>query len=111
MNVDKGTNVQINPVFTIGTGCSFAEAIAIKSDAENAPASYVVGNGWYKTTKTINSSKFSVWINGATSGLNFAITSVPATVVYGQANLPLLTNVDSSYYKAEKGVEIFHFGW
>ena len=102
VNVDKGQDVTETPVFTIGTGCSFAEAIAIKSDAKDAPASYVVGNGWYKTTKKISETEFSVWINGATSGLNFAITSVPATVVYGQANLPLLTNVDSSYYKADK---------
>ena len=98
VNVDKGQDVTETPVFTIGTGCSFAEAIAIKSDAENAPASYVVGNGWFKTKQ----DGASIWVNGAASGLNFAITSVPATVVYGQAKLPLLTNVDSAYYKANK---------
>ena len=98
VNVDKGQDVTETPVFTIGTGCSFAEAIAIKSDAADAPASYVVGNGWFKTKQ----DGASIWVNGAASGLNFAITSVPATVVYGQANLPLLTNVDSAYYKANK---------
>ena len=98
VNVDKGQDVTEIPVFTIGTGCSFAEAIAIKSDAADAPASYVVGNGWFKTKQ----DGASIWVNGAASGLNFAITSVPATVVYGQAKLPLLTNVDSAYYKANK---------
>lgn len=101
VNVDKGSNPTQgapDPVFTIGSGCSFAEAVAIVSDKKDAPASYVVGNGWFKTTK----GEASVWINGATSGLNFAITSVPSSVIYGQANLPLLTNVDSAYIKAGK---------
>ncbi len=102
VNVDKGEGVEGTPVFTIGTGCSFAEAVAVLSDDANAPANYVVGNGWFKTKQTGSGKTVSVWINGATSGLNFAITSVPATVVYGQANLPLLTNVDSAYYKADK---------
>ncbi len=101
VNVDKGSSPSQgapDPVFTIGSGCSFAEAVAIVSDKKDAPASYVVGNGWFKTTK----GNASVWINGATSGLNFAITSVPSSVIYGQANLPLLTNVDSAYIKAGK---------
>lgn len=98
VNVDKGTGVESEPVFTIGTGCSFAEKVAIKSDKPDAPASYVVGNGWFKTKQ----EGASVWVNGATTGLNFAITSIPASVIYGQANLPLLTNVDSAYYKADK---------
>lgn len=101
VNVDKGSSPSQgapDPVFTIGSGCSFAEAVAIVSDKKDAPASYVVGNGWFKTTQ----GEASVWINGATSGLNFAITSVPSFVIYGQANLPLLTNVDSAYIKAGK---------
>lgn len=101
VNVDKGSSPSpgaLDPVFTIGSCCSFAEAVAIVSDKKDAPASYVVGNGWFKTTK----GNASVWINGATSGLNFAITSVPSSVIYGQANLPLLTNVDSAYIKAGK---------
>ncbi len=98
VNVDKGQDVTSEPVFTIGSGCNFAEAVAIVSDKKDAPASYVVGNGWFKTTK----GEASVWINGATTGLNFAITSVPSSVIYGQANLPLLTNVDSAYIKAGK---------
>lgn len=102
VNVDKGQGVSKEPVFTIGSGCGFAEPIAIKSDDANAPASYVVGNGWFKTTAKDGDKGFSVWINGAASGLNFAITSVPSSVIYGQANLPLLTNVDSAYYKANK---------
>ncbi|WP_425883822.1 YDG domain-containing protein [Parabacteroides sp. ASD2025] len=98
VNVDKGQDVISDPVFTIGAGCSFDEPIAILSDVADAPANYVVGNGWFKTKQ----DGASVWINGATSGLNFAITSVPSSVIYGQANLPLLTNVDSAYYKANK---------
>ena len=98
VNVDKGQGVEGTPVFTIGTGCSFAEKVAIKSDNGDAPANYVVGNGWFKTKQ----DGATVWINGATSGLNFAITSVPASVIYGQPTLPLLTNVDSAYYKADK---------
>lgn len=102
VNVDKGQGVSNEPVFTIGSGCSFAEAVAVVSDDVNAPASYVVGNGWFKTKANAGDKDFSVWINGATSGLNFAITSVPSSVIYGQANLPLLTNVDSAYIKADK---------
>ena len=45
---------------------------------------------------------FLFGFNGATGGLDFAITSVPASVIYGQPTLPLLTNVDSAYYKAGK---------
>lgn len=98
VNVDKGEGVVGTPVFTIGTGCSFAEKVAIKSDLSDAPASYVVGNGWFKTKQ----EGASVWVNGAATGFDFSITSVPASVIYGQANLPLLTNVDSAYYKAGK---------
>ena len=98
VNVDKGEGVDGTPVFTIGSGCSFAEAVAIKSNEADAPANYVVGDGWFKTKQ----DGASIWINGATSGLNFAITSVPASVIYGQSTLPLLTNVDSTYYKAGK---------
>ena len=102
VNVDKGQEVTESPAFIIGSGCCFAEKVAIKSDAVDAPASYVVGNGWFKTKVTEGDKTFSVWVNGATGGLDFAITSVPASVIYGQPTLPLLTNVDSAYYKAGK---------
>lgn len=102
VNVDKGQEVTESPAFIIGSGCCFAEKVAIKSDAVDAPASYVVGNGWFKTKVTERDKTFSVWVNGATGGLDFAITSVPASVIYGQPTLPLLTNVDSAYYKAGK---------
>lgn len=102
VNVDKGQEVTESPAFIIGSGCCFAEKVAIKSDAVDAPASYVVGNGWFKTKVTEGDKTFSVWVNGATGGLDFAIISVPASVIYGQPTLPLLTNVDSAYYKAGK---------
>lgn len=102
VNVDKGQEVTESPAFIIGSGCCFAEKVAIKSDAVDAPASYVVGNGWFKTKVTEGDKTFSVWVNGATGGLDFAITSVPASVIYGRPTLPLLTNVDSAYYKAGK---------
>ena len=102
VNVDKGQEVTESPAFIIGSGCCFAEKVAIKSDAVDAPASYVVGNGWFKTKVTEGDKTFSVWVNGATGGLDFAITSVPASVIYGQPTLPLLKNVDSAYYKAGK---------
>ncbi|WP_373227223.1 YDG domain-containing protein [Parabacteroides merdae] len=102
VNVDKGQEVTESPAFIIGSGCCFAEKVAIKSDAVDAPASYVVGNGWFKIKVTEGDKTFSVWVNGATGGLDFAITSVPASVIYGQPTLPLLTNVDSAYYKAGK---------
>ena len=90
------TKVTDAPVFTPDKECRFAETVAIKSTDADATAGYVVSNDWYKTTK----NNVSVWTSASTSGLNFAITSVPSSVIYGQANLPLLTNVDSSYIKA-----------
>ena len=91
VNVDKGATVTIDPAFTIGRGCSFGEQVAIKSDLEDAPASYVVSSEWVK----IKRDNATCWINAAASGIDYAIISVPATVVYGSVNLPLISNVNA----------------
>ena len=93
VNVDKGDGVEGTPVFTIGNNCSFAETTAIKADSQNAASSWVVGDGWVMVSKTENGKTFKIWQNAAAQGINYAIISVPATVVYGEANLPLLSNI------------------
>ncbi|RHJ84803.1 hypothetical protein DW103_04980 [Parabacteroides sp. AM08-6] len=90
VNVDKGSRTDApEPLLTIGSGCSFGEAIAIKSDNPSASDKYVSGNGWVRIEK----EGIAYWINSAASGINFAITSIPETVVYGQKNLPLVANI------------------
>ena len=106
VNVDKGSGVEADPVFTIGADCSFGEAIAIKSDLEAAPDGYVVGSGWVKMKKTVEDKKFTVWANAASSGINLAITSVPATVVWGAKELPLVANVESATFGISEGSDV-----
>ena len=93
VNVDKGDGVDGTPVFTVGKNCSFLDAVAIKSDLADAPASYVSSSDWIKKIQTVESKTFTTWVNAASQGINYAIISVPATVVYGEANLPLLSNI------------------
>lgn len=101
MNVDKGDGVEGTPVFTIGNNCSFAENVAIFADLRNAPSDdpskYVVSNDWAMQKVTTGESESPStaykWVNAASQGINYAIISVPATVVYGEANLPLLSNI------------------
>ncbi len=93
VNVDKGSDVTATPKFTIGNNCSFAEPTAIKADSRDAASSWVVGDGWVMVSKTENGKTFKIWQNAAAQGINYAIISVPATVVYGDENLPLLSNI------------------
>lgn len=101
VNVDKGDGVEGTPVFRIGDNCSFAENVAIFADLKNAPSDdpskYVVSSDWamQKVTSGEGESTSTAyrWVNTASQGINYAIISVPATVVYGEANLPLLSNI------------------
>lgn len=106
INVDKGSKPSEGapePVLTIGEGCVFGEAIAVKSDLADAPSSYVVGSGWVQLKKGEGDKEYMVWANAASSGINIAITSVPAKVVYGQAALPLIANVAEATIEITKG--------
>lgn len=99
VNVDKGEGVNGTPVFTIGSGCSFAEKDAIYADLKNATtddaSKYVVSNEWIMTKVTNKEHEYR-WINAAAGGIDYAIISIPSTVVYGSANLPLISNVDDT---------------
>ena len=99
VNVDKGQGIEGTPVFTIGTGCSFGEDNAIYADLKNATnddaSKYVVSNDWVMT-KVADKEHEYCWINAAAGGIDYAIISVPSTVVYGSANLPLISNADST---------------
>lgn len=106
INVDKGSKPSEGapePVLTIGEGCVFGDAIAVKSDKADAPSSYVVGSGWVQLKKGEGPTAYMVWANAASSGINIAITSVPAKVVYGQAALPLIANVAEAKIEITKG--------
>lgn len=102
VNVDKsaGSNVNGVPVFTIGAGCSFGETVAIKSDltgvteTDFVPTDYVVSDEWTMLKRTEDTKTYYYWVNSVSSGIDYAIISVPATVVYGQANLPLISNAE-----------------
>ena len=88
------------PLFTLGSGCSFAESVAIYTTETGSDVNkYVAGNGWVMLKKDAEAGQgtaYTYWASAASSGINYAITSIPATVVYGQKALPLVTNVEGN---------------